>query len=251
MPGPRRSRASREERALLSAIRTNHGTTAPTVPSLLEDGAARILLQRAQGAIQKWPEGFPGFRSRLVVTLDGRERAGSALVGPRGEVEVTIADEAARDWAKAVLVEIVVERVPRFFKDGDGRFPIAFETSPAAADGAAPGTCLVVHRGAHGLSPIRYRIDERARLRECERVERGERRVETYESFCRATPGRVLPARRSTVVYDIEGLVRTELVEDTHLRLSHTWLPATRWMQISRLDTTAVREARFDAHTLL
>ena len=185
-----------------------------------------------------------------MVTLDGRERAGSALVGPRGEVELEIADGAARDWANAVLAEIVAERAPRFFKDGDGRFPIAFE-APLDAAGGGPGSRLVVHRGAHGLSPIRYQLDERARLRECERVERGERRVETYESFCRATPGRILPSRRSTVVYDADGLVRTELVEDTHVRVSHTWLPATRWMQTSRLDTTVVREARFDAHTLL
>jgi hypothetical protein len=64
-----------------------------------------------------------------------------------------------------------------------------------------------VHRGAHGLPPVRYRIDERARLRECERVEGIHRRVETYESFCRATPGRVLPARRSIVVYDADGIV--------------------------------------------
>jgi hypothetical protein len=184
-----------------------------------------------------------------VVTLDGRERAGAALVGPRGEVEVELADDAARDWANAVLAEIVAERVPRFFKDGDGRFPIAFE-APDTAAGDREGPRLVVHRGVHGLSPIRYEIDERARLRACERIERGERRVETYESYCRATPGRVLPARRSTVVYAADGLVRTELVEDRHLRVSHTWLPAARWMQISRLDTTAVREARFDAHTL-
>ncbi|HEU5191350.1 MAG TPA: DUF3386 family protein [Methylomirabilota bacterium] len=212
---------------MLSVIRTDHGTAAPTAPSPPEDAAARILLQRAQGAIQKWPEGFPGFRARLLVTLDGRERAGSALVGPQGEVEVEISDEAARDWANAVLAEIAAERVPRFFKDGDGRFPIAFE-APLDAAGGGPGSRLVVHRGVHGLAPIRYELDERARLQACERVERGERRVETYESFCRATPGRILPARRSTVVYDAHGLVRTELVEDTHLRVSHTWLPATR-----------------------
>ena len=104
------------------------------------------------------------------MTLDGRERAGSALVGPRGEVEVEISDEAAREWANAVLAEIAAERVPRFFKDGDGRFPIAFE-APLDAPGGGPGSRLVVHRGAHGLSPIRYELDERARLRACERVE--------------------------------------------------------------------------------
>jgi len=220
-------------------------------PSSLDNAAARILLQRAQGALQKWPEGFPGFRADLTVTLDGRARAGSALIGPRGEVEVALADEAARDWARALLGEVVAERMPRFFKDGDGRFPIAFEPSPDAPGADGLGPRLVVHRGAHGMPPVRYRIDERARLRECERVEGVHRRVETYESFCRATPGRVLPARRSTVVYDADGIVRTELVEDTHLRVCHSWLPATRRVQISRLDATTIREARFDAHALL
>jgi len=238
---------------LLSVIRTEHGHAGhgSARPSSVDDAAARILLQRAQGALQKWPEGFPGFRAELTVTLDGRERAGSALVGPRGEVEVALADEAARDWARALLGEVVAERMPRFFKDGDGRFPIAFEASPDASGADGLGPRLVVHRGAHGMPPVRYRIDERARLRECERIEGVHRRVETYESFCRATPGRVLPARRSAVVYDADGIVRTELVEDTHLRVCHTWLPATRRVQISRLDATSIREARFDAHALL
>ena len=226
-----------------SVIRADADTIAP---SWRDHSAARGLLQRAQGAFQKWPEGFHGFHAALTVTLEGRERTGRALVGPRGEIEITLSDAAAQEWVRAVLAEIVAERTPRFFKDGDGRFPVAFEPA-TGADGLGPR--LIVHRGDG--TPIRYRLDERARLRECEREEEGQRRVETYESFCRATPGRVLPARRSTVFYDTSGIVRTELIEDTHRRVCHTWLPATRRVQISRLDATSIREARFDAHALL
>jgi hypothetical protein len=224
------------------------GIAEPLSAPLADDRAARALLQQAQGAIQKWPEGFPGFRARLTVALDGRERSGWALVGPGGEIEVDLEADVARDWVRAVLAELTAERMPRFFKDGDGRFPIAFD--PAASEDGQ-GSRLVVQRGAHGLSPIAYRIDERARLRQCELTDHGLRLVHTYETFCRATPGRVLPARRSIVAYDADALVRTEVIEDTHRRVCHTWLPARRWVQVSELDARSVREARFDAHTLL
>ena len=126
-----------------------------------DDGAARILLQRAQGAFQKWPEFFGGFRARLAVNAAGSERSGWVEVGPDGAVEVALADADLSAWARTTLEALAAERRPAFFKDHDGRFPIAFDE-----DGPADtlGHLVVVRRGEFG--DIRYRIDDRARVRQ-------------------------------------------------------------------------------------
>ena len=47
-----------------------------------DDVLARSLLQRAQGATQKWPEGFRGFRARVRCRALGREAVGVVTVQP-------------------------------------------------------------------------------------------------------------------------------------------------------------------------
>ena len=47
-----------------------------------DDPGARMLLQRAQGALQKWPEGFTGFRARVTVGEEGHECSGGVIVRP-------------------------------------------------------------------------------------------------------------------------------------------------------------------------
>jgi hypothetical protein len=218
---------------------------APAQASLRDDRRARALLQRAQGALQKWPEGFTGFRARLTVAAEGLEHAGWATVRAGGAVDVDVADDGSRNWLGTFLAEIVAERTPSFFKDGDGRFPITFDE--AARD---PGEeWLLVHHGP--AAPLRYRLDARGRL--CQREESGAagHHVRTYEAFVRATPGRVLPVRRSTVIYEAGRIVRSELVEDAHCCVRHAWLPAGRRLHVSHLDATTLRWARLEDHALL
>ncbi len=217
---------------------------APAAGDVRDDARARALLQRAQGTIQKWPECFAGFHARLTVAAEGREHVGWALVGAGGIIEVDLADGGARDWAGAFLGEIVAERTPSFFKDGDGRFPITF-------DGSARDECLLVHHADAGRTPLRYRLDPRGRLAQREESGPAGHQVHTYEAFVRATPGRVLPVRRSIVIYDAGRIVRTELVEDAHHCVRHAWLPAARRLHVSHLDATTVRWARLDDHVLL
>jgi hypothetical protein len=211
-----------------------------------DDGAARILLQRAQGAFQKWPEFFGGFRARLAVNAAGSERSGWVEVGPDGAVEVALADADLSAWARTTLEALAAERRPAFFKDHDGRFPIAFDE-----DGPADtlGHLVVVRRGEFG--DIRYRIDERARVRQRVALEPDGLHIQTYESFARATPGRILPRERSMVVTDGGRLCRRELIEDMHVRVCHAWLPAERRVRVTDLHGTRLHLLRLHHHALV
>lgn len=213
-----------------------------------DDAAARILLHRAQGTFQKWPEVFAGFRARVTVTSEARECAGWALVGARGDVHLDLADGALAAWARDTLALLVAERMPCFFKDGDGRFPITFD--PRVSSDPL-GRQVVVHRGAHGSPDIRYGVDERGRVRQRTTVEADGLHVRTYETFARATPGRILPLRRSTVVSEDGRILRRELVEDAHARVGHVWLPAEHRVQLSELDGTRVHRLRLHDHALV
>ena len=220
--------------------------TPASVPATIgrDDAEARLLLQRAQGAFQKWPEVFGGFRARLTVDTAAREAVGAVRVGARGEVILDLSDSLLAGWALHALQSLVAERIPCFFKDGDGRFPIAFD---GHADGAR-GRRVVVQRARHGLGDIRYEIDERARVRGRAAVEGDELHVHTYESFARATPGRLLPRARSTSVSRHGRVLRRELLEDAHARVGDVWLPLERRVQVSALEGTLVWRLRLHDH---
>ncbi|MGH7359348.1 MAG: hypothetical protein ACREJR_11095, partial [Candidatus Rokuibacteriota bacterium] len=73
------------------------------------------------------------------------------------------------------------------------------------------------------------------------------------EEYARATPGRVLPARRRTTTHDRwtgACLAREELPE-THCRVEHVWLP-TRW-ELTAETAAGSRALRLEvfAHQLL
>ena len=151
---------------------------------LVSDPTARCLLRKAQGAFQKWPEGFAGFRASVTCETPRGMVAGHVLVGPPDRVEVVCEEPDLRTRLHDMFWAITVDRTPRFFDEGDGRFPISF------GDGRddALGQPVNVHTR---LGHLRYWIDGSARIRQVERVARGVRVVTTFEAFTRATPGRV------------------------------------------------------------
>jgi hypothetical protein len=219
-----------------------------TRPARADDPGARMLLHRAQGALQKWPEGFAGFRARVTVGRDGHECSGWVTVRPGPAIEVDLGDCAERDWARELLEAIAAERTPRFFKDGDGRHAISF--GPEDADPA--GRPVLVHRGADGTASLRFRIDAAGRLRRREEHDPDGRHVHTaYEAYMRATPGRVLPIRVATMAYEADHILRSEVAEDTHCLVRHAWLPSGRRVQLSQVHGATIRWTRLAEHVLL
>jgi hypothetical protein len=147
-----------------------------------------------------------------------------------------------------MLARLVDERTPRFFKDGDGRFPLTLDTEAESSW----GQCVRVHRGDG--EQLAYWIDAAGRIRCCGREPGGRRVVTVFEHYTRATPGRVLPTRVMTTWFDLArgAPVRCETILDTHLRLDHVWLPATRrHMTITTDNTSQTILLEFHGHTLL
>jgi hypothetical protein len=142
---------------------------------------------------------------------------------------------------------LVDERTPYFFKDGDGRFPLTLDHKAQPSY----GQCVRVHRWDR--APLAYWIDPRGRLRCCERDTADQRVVTVFEEYTRATPGRVLPTRMTFAWFALPGRdwLRSETVADTHLRVNHVWLPATRQSTITTPRDTQTILWAFDGHTLL
>ncbi len=188
-----------------------------------DDPGARCLLRRAQGAFQKWPEGFAGFRASVRCATPAGVLPGTLCVAPPDRVEVQCEDP----WLRARLAEmlriIASERMPRFFDEGDGRFPISFADTLSDSRGRA------IHVHAR-LGALRYWVDAKGRVRQMERIGEGLRVLIAFDELVRATPGRVLPTRTMISTWDLESgaLLRSEAVHDVHRRIDHVWLPASR-----------------------
>jgi hypothetical protein len=192
--------------------------------SVADHPVARSLLQRAQGATQKWPEGFRGFRARARLRAGGREALGIVTVRPHGQVDVELGDPQLDEVAASALSRVSEQLTPRFFKDGDGRYPISL----GADDGHPLGRLVQVWRGRGEV--VSYRIDPKVRIRQEEHQRDGWRAVTLVDEYLRATPGRVLPARVQTTSWDLRqgAPAGREEVVMTFGRIGDVWMPVSR-----------------------
>jgi hypothetical protein len=193
-----------------------------TIEPAVDVGArARAMLQRARGLWQKWPETFHGFHAMLRCARGGHEVRGEARVLPGAVVEIHLPDRELEPWAKATLGEISEARTPRFFKDGDGRFPIVLEAGPSDA----VGRVLRVERPDGSWR--RYWIDGKGRIHQEEHVagDRGTMRI--FTAYVRTMPGRILPTQVTHAVRDLTSglLLESGEVEEVHCQIESAWLP--------------------------
>jgi hypothetical protein len=187
-------------------------------------GLAPRLLACAQGKLQKWPEGFVGFTASIRCRDGDREVSGVVRVFVGGRVEISLDAPGPQAWAEGALHAISRARTPRFFKDGDGRFPISFDP----VDGHPLGRGVRVHLGT-GAWRL-YRIDPKGCLREEESTGPAGRVITIYDELVRTSPGRVIPTRMRVLDWDVAtGAVRAAAeIEDVHRSLQHVVLPVRR-----------------------
>jgi len=223
----RNVRCANTERVPASALAVD------STPPVGDDPVARCLLRRAQGAFQKWPEDFRGFRAVVRGETPRGAVSGVVSVASPSEVRVHCSDPLVCERLEELLLTLVEQRTPRFFDEGDGQFPVTF----AAASPDAHGRAIDVHGTATAL---RYWIDTAIRVRRIERISRGRRVLTTFDEIVRATPGRVLPARTTISTWDLASgaLLSSDVFDDRHHRLEHTWLPLSRCIAVSSADVT-------------
>jgi hypothetical protein len=219
---------------------------AEPTPWVADDPVARCLLRRAQGAFQKWPEGFRGFRALVRGETTAGAVSGVISVASPSHIQVECSDALVFGRLEDLLRTLVEQRMPRFFDEGDGRFPVTFASAPADAHGRA----IDVHAPATAL---RYWVDAAIRIRRIERVARGRRVVTTFDEIVRATPGRVLPARTTISTWDLGSgiMLGSETVDDRHRRVEHTWLPLSRRIAVSTADGAPSITLSIEDHQLL
>jgi uncharacterized protein DUF3386 len=220
----------------------------PVWPSSVaaDDARAALLLQRAQGTFQKWPEGFRGFHAEIRCGSLEREAAGTVAVIPGRDIDARVDDPELATVVDTMLRHLTVARAPRFFKDGDGRFPI---TMPPA-DGHPLGSRIVVHEDDGRWHA--YRVNAAGWLRVEERELDSTLAVTTFEECARAMPGRVLPTRTVTAFFDraTGALVRTETIVERHVRVDHVWLPESHRITVTGSGGGSTL-LEFSAHVLL
>jgi len=211
-----------------------------------DDPAARALLRRAQGAFQKWPEGFCGFRASVHCETSRGWISGRLAFAPPDRIEIECGDPGLRAWLREMVRSIAADRTPRFFADGDGRFPVSF----CSAVDDATGRGVDVHCPPVAL---RYWIDGRGRIARTERIADGLRAVTTFDELTRATPGRVLPARTTTSTWDLSTgvLIASETAHDSHRRFEHVWLPTSRRVSVGSGPSHTSLELTLNDHELL
>ena len=211
--------------------------TIETLPIAAETGhrLARQALQRAQGAFQKWPEGFAGFTAQILCRVDDLEARGDVRVVPGGRVEVLLEPPVLRGWASRALQAIAHARTPRFFKDGDGRFPISFE-----AGDVPPLTHRI--RVAVGADLWRlYALDAKGLIREQETAGPARQVRVYYDTLVRTSPGRVVPTRMRLLEWAVAAQTPLEAaeIEDEYHRVEHVLLPVRR--RVTRIRDGAYR----------
>jgi hypothetical protein len=148
---------------------------------------------------------------------------------------------------QTTLERLANERTPRFFKDGDGRVLLTLDTVSDQHQGIR---IQVYH---YQGKRVVYGLDRTGRLRSVEREVAGLRSVMVFEEYVRTAPGRVLPIRLTTAWFDMTNGTHlgAELVSDTHRRVAHVWLPASR--HIVRTGGNGIHTLRLelDEHVLL
>jgi len=118
-----------------------------------DDSQAREALREVFGNTARWDAEFKGFTADVVVNINGKEEAGTVTVKSQKEIEVSLKEEAMKEFAAENLASIAMHRGPRSFEESDGKYKLRF-----GDDGTHPlGRSIVM--GGDGMSSF-YRIKD-------------------------------------------------------------------------------------------
>jgi len=216
------------------------------VETTAEDNSqAREALREVFGNTARWDAGFKGFTADVVVNINGKEEAGTVTVKGPKEIEVSLNEEAMKEFAAENLASIAMHRGPRSFEESDGKYKLRF-----GDDGTHPlGRSIVM--GGDGMSSF-YRI-KNGRIQQ---INRKTPRISfsiNIEESIKNEEGKFLTKSYSVYYADPEthALKNVESYTDSYVRVGKCDLPEQRRIIDYQDGSVVVNTMTFSNHKLL
>lgn len=185
------------------------------------DPAAQQALSDARQHRQLFAEGFPGFRSQLLITLDGVEHRGSLEFAPPTKLEIKLPDAELRKRVKRTVKSMLSHRMASSSSRRE-------ETVRFGAAGPHP-------LGRKILLGDKYESSYRIRDNQIFEVDRnmGEKRlIITVLETVKTSQGRYLPKRFFVTVFDRESgaIEMASVYADEYREMGGSYVPVSRTM---------------------
>ncbi len=212
---------------------------------VLDDPKARELLETAFSKTARWQPDFKGFQADLRVNVNGKETKGTVTVKGARDVTVTIDDTETQTWAQNQIGMIAVHRGPRNFQESDGKHILTLggeEEHPL-------GRRVNIHGDGMGSW---YRIRDNRITQINRNMPQAAFTINVEESAL--TEDKHHLTTRYTVYYfspKDRSLKNVDSFSDTHIRVGHSDLPATRRVISYEDGEIMTRTVTFENHTML
>ena len=215
-----------------------------TPTDVKDDPQARELLRRAFEKTARWPAGFKGFAADLTLNIDGKEVMGTVIVKSAQDVVVSLDDPDLQKWATNTIAMIAVHRGPRTFDQSDGKSVLTLEPESSHPLGQ---TIRI-----HDMLASHYRIKD-DRITRINRTMGPMKFTINVEDSTLTQDGKYLTTRYTVFYFNPQDgkLTNVESFSDTHVRIGHADLPASRRIISAENGGVAVRTLTFSNHRLL
>ncbi len=209
-----------------------------------DDPTARELLRRAFARTSRWPEGFGGFEADLRVNVNGEDTRGTVTVKSSKDVAVSLPNADLQQWAQGQISMIAVHRGPRSFEESDGKYTLSF-----AGEEHHPQGPRVNLNDSMGSS---YRIKDDRITQITRRMPHAAFTINVEDSAV-TQDDRYLTTRYTVYYFSPKdgSLANVESFSDTHARVGHADLPATRRIISYEKGAMVTRVLTFENHRLL
>ncbi len=208
---------------------------------IANDSRARELLRRAFEKTSRWPENFGGFEADLRINVNGEETTGKVTVKSSKEVEVSLPNEELQQWAQGQISMIAAHRGPRSFEESDGKYNLSLEGEENHPQG--PRISLGDSMGSS------YRIKD-DRITQINRKMPHVAFTINVEDSALTQDEKYLTTRYTVYYYSPKdgSLANVESFSDSHTRVGHADLPATRRIISYEKSATVTRTITFENH---
>ena len=209
-----------------------------------DDPEARELLRRAFEKTARWPADFNGFSADLTVNVDGKELTGTVTAKSAQDVTVSLPDVEVQKWVTGTISMIAVHRAHRTFDQSDGKSILTLDRSAAHP----LGQTIRIHDSLQS----HYRVKD-DRITQINRTMGPIKFTINVEDSAITADTKYLTTRYTVYYFNPQDgrLANVESFTDTHVRIGHADLPASRRIISAENGAVSVKTLTFVNHRLL